>query len=612
MAAYQPTSGEGLGWKIPDFASTIMDARRAQLQEEHDRWQKLSNEGEQKRLQAESEQRIKHQTFEDQNTQAGNLGTVIEHVNTLSNAGLGLQAEEFAGAHGFHAPHNAQPAQPQASGQPAQPQESQAPGHGGQFYDPAAMGKFAQDVVNTPGQTNLAQSGQPEPGSPPIYQPNPAPSGDAALGPKPDLHRWEVPGSAPEGGNPLIMGPNDIATAMRAQWADSDPATRPSEHELNALIAQHQHEAETAIASAKDWRTRQMEAEVLGAPVAPTPAPQAPAVAQAQTTDYNPQVQGSRQMAPPAQPQIQTFTGPNGQTFRIDPMEARRAQEEQNKYRAAQFLAHVGGVPSMAAAAPEYAALIASGEGVKAGDVFGMQKAEMVAKAKAAEDAAKAEERLRSMPSVEDKLLMARNRDRAIMFGKGGEGAPTQRAEKQAEDVGGEILKTYGEDIGAKGIAVAQQKLHKQIDNAKKGNPVDMTNLVDAMIRTNTGRAAIKAQYDLYVQHSGGAFDQFDKWLETAKTGGLGEGITKNLLGASQNSLAELYDMGAEGQRKFHKQYDTDARTKTPAVKHKVEALGNNIFGSMATPQDVEAIQWAKAHSNDPRADVILKAHGLK
>jgi hypothetical protein len=94
-----------------------------------------------------------------------------------------------------------------------------------------------------------------------------------------------------------------------------------------------------------------------------------------------------------------TYSG-GGQSFTVDPMEARRAQQEANQRRADLLRQAFSSVPEMQQYIGPASAMVQAGEDIKPSDVFGMAKTDAAARAKAAEDAARQQENLRTHPDV--------------------------------------------------------------------------------------------------------------------------------------------------------------------------------------------------------------------
>jgi hypothetical protein len=152
-------------------------------------------------------------------------------------------------------------------------------------------------------------------------------------------------------------------------------------------------------------------------------------------------------------------------------------------------------------------------------------------------------------------------------------------------------------------------------------NPVEWTNAIDSMIRTNTGRAAIKAQYDLYTSHAHGQVDTFDTWVEKLKSGLPSPEQRKNLLAALRSSNSELRREAHDTWENFRK-YDQDpAVARNRYVREGYQRMERDVFGKLpgyqqsgqATPAinpllRAGAIEAARKRMNDPKETPESKA----
>jgi hypothetical protein len=271
-----------------------------------------------------------------------------------------------------------------------------------------------------------------------------------------------------------------------------------------------------------------------------------------------------------------TYTGPGGFSFTVDPRERELAQLSQNERLAARFKAAFQAEPGMAPYAGEFAARAELGE--PSGNIFADLRARQQADAKAREKAAG--EQPHSAARFEQEKELARIRAAAAANMQG-----ARLNQTEAHDIGEELKAALVPVTDKKeGIAARQRHLGESINQvqAQPHNPVAWTNFIDGMIRTNTGRAAIKAQYDLYTQHAGGAAERFENWFESLKSGNPGEGIRNNLLGAGQAALGELAREGGEEKSKI-RAYETDPRVvNNPVARAKVKAMEHTAFGNLA------------------------------
>jgi hypothetical protein len=138
---------------------------------------------------------------------------------------------------------------------------------------------------------------------------------------------------------------------------------------------------------------------------------------------------------------------------------------------------------------------------------------------------------------------------------------------------------------GKGGLRESQEHLQASLNKLQQNpnNPVEWTNAIDAAIRTNTGRAAIKQQFDLYTSHAGGKFDSLESWVQQAVDGNFGPTVKANLLGSMRSTLSQLQREGQEAERNFRENYESDARiANNPTARAAYEAAHKNSFGTMA------------------------------
>lgn len=107
----------------------------------------------------------------------------------------------------------------------------------------------------------------------------------------------------------------------------------------------------------------------------------------------------------------------------------------------------------------------------------------------------------------------------------------------------------------------------KQVDEALKavdynpGNPVVWTNMIDGMIRSNTGRAAILSQYKLYTGKAANSFDiALSALNQAAGDGTLGDKVKANLKAAAEASRTEYQGAIGKLENNVRGTYEKDAR----------------------------------------------------
>lgn len=240
-------------------------------------------------------------------------------------------------------------------------------------------------------------------------------------------------------------------------------------------------------------------------------------------------------------------------------------------------------------------------------------------------------------------------RDQRKAAGGGGKSAKTKMAEHrmqladereeraEAAPVIKEIDESLKEFRAKGGVKESLEHSERSLSAVEKSpdNPTNWVNLVDAMIRSNTGRSAILSQYKLYTGHAAGSIDEAAQLFHKLADGGLSDTQKTNLLGAAKTSNSELRGAAKDVYDNFRR-YDEDPRVAANQTLHgHYVATERNMFGTLpgyqkpakapeaapaavkpaakAAPskaEDSEALKWAKAHLSDPRAKKIIEANG--
>lgn len=259
-------------------------------------------------------------------------------------------------------------------------------------------------------------------------------------------------------------------------------------------------------------------------------------------------------MVSPPTPKIAAYRGPNGQTMQFDPGEARRAEQERNQYRAMQYKAAMQGTP-LAETAGEFSGLLAAGEDIKPSDVVGLQKAEMTAKAKTAEEAAKEQAKLteehRSKADVETQSRWQHERNLAIMAGQGGGGGmPNPKVYNAWES-----HKQHAKTDGLYKQVVQTNSMLDRIDSelSNQNNPLSQAMAIHSAAALSTsmgasgGRVTVQASRD--IKDAYGALESFENKVYRAAHGGANmpsivakaQGAMQNLRGVNQAQGATLF-----------------------------------------------------------------------
>lgn len=135
------------------------------------------------------------------------------------------------------------------------------------------------------------------------------------------------------------------------------------------------------------------------------------------------------------------------------------------------------------------------------------------------------------------------------------------------------------------GVAAHQRELGGKLKaiNESPNNPANWVALIDSAIKTNTGKAAIMSQYNLYMGHAAGANDNVDQILAKFQTGLPSKQQQAAILGAAKQGYNELRSIGAEANKNYHAAVEGNpAIESNPAAKAMVRMHERNVFGSLA------------------------------
>lgn len=304
-----------------------------------------------------------------------------------------------------------------------------------------------------------------------------------------------------------------------------------------------------------------------------------------------------------AHPRV-TLGYPGGQQVTVNPQEAELHKTEEARTMAAQLLdsASKEADPVVAATMRRQASMIAA-------QLPGADKG-AVNNAATASTAETGRADLQGKKLVVDERIQG-NHDKArvtaaALRGHGGGGitmgADDDRVVKELRGNTGDVSRKGGlqEQLDHQESTLSALRSHPE-------NNTNWTNAVDAMIRSNTGRAAIIAQYKMYTGKAAGAEDavaQFKEWLST---GALSPEQKKSLYGAMLDSRDETatvfnrdYDVANE--------YTTDPRvTSNPAVKLGVERTLHSTFRGgkrkPSTDTTVPGLPDVKLPGREPKPD---------
>lgn len=167
---------------------------------------------------------------------------------------------------------------------------------------------------------------------------------------------------------------------------------------------------------------------------------------------------------------------------------------------------------------------------------------------------------------------------------QGGYLTPAQQ-NTQAIQVVGELDKAYKYVTDPKvGIAAKQREIGGILDRVKKdpNNPTNWVALVDNAIKTNTGKAAIMSQYNLYMGHAAGASDTPEQVLEHFRTNKPSPAQQAAILSGAQQAQGELAQQGKEANDNYHAAVDSSPIIQNnPAAKAAVAMHERNTFGTL-------------------------------
>lgn len=155
------------------------------------------------------------------------------------------------------------------------------------------------------------------------------------------------------------------------------------------------------------------------------------------------------------------------------------------------------------------------------------------------------------------------------------------------------------------GILHRQQEIGAAIDKAERDgkNSLNWVGLFDSMIRTNTGKAAIMSQYQLYTGHAAGSVDLAAQGLAKIMSGAPSAKQRASVLGAAKDSQAELDREGAEAERNFRESAFSDPRyASNPSLQKAVNLIHKATFGRLrGYGQEAPAAPAAKIPFDIPK-----------
>lgn len=164
---------------------------------------------------------------------------------------------------------------------------------------------------------------------------------------------------------------------------------------------------------------------------------------------------------------------------------------------------------------------------------------------------------------------------------------PAQQQQEAQNYIGqlrnSEVVKSVTEP--KTGIAAQQRTINEAINayKADPKNPLNQVGLMDAVIKNNTGRAAVIQQYKLYAGHAAGEKDTPEQLLAKFGNGGMSEAQQKNLVNTATGIRTNLQKAGAEANRVYHETVDRDlAVTNNPFLKRALPAHERLTFGTLS------------------------------
>ncbi len=120
-------------------------------------------------------------------------------------------------------------------------------------------------------------------------------------------------------------------------------------------------------------------------------------------------------------------------------------------------------------------------------------------------------------------------------------------------------------------------KLKAVSDNPN--NPENTVALVDSMIKSNTGKAAIMSQYNLYTGHAAGANDRPEQILEQFRSGGMSKKQRDTIVQSAQQAYNQMTAEAGEANKQFHEAVAANPNLNNPLAQGLVSQQERAIFG---------------------------------
>jgi hypothetical protein len=166
---------------------------------------------------------------------------------------------------------------------------------------------------------------------------------------------------------------------------------------------------------------------------------------------------------------------------------------------------------------------------------------------------------------LRDPRLVSSSPKEVLLAIKASDGAQSSEG-KVAGDVDKEMAARLKEINDPKnGLGTKYKQVTEALDAVKSnpGNPTVWTNMIDGMIRANTGRAAIMSQYKLYTGKAANSEGEAMSWLnQKLGDGTLGDDVKRNLLNAAKASQTEYQGAIGKVENNFRETFEHDKRVE--------------------------------------------------
>lgn len=204
----------------------------------------------------------------------------------------------------------------------------------------------------------------------------------------------------------------------------------------------------------------------------------------------------------------------------------------------------------------------------------------------------------------------------------------------------------FAKASGLEALTKSHEEAERAMESLNTGNPAGMAHALEKFVSVSRGGMATNAALNLFQKHLSGLGGTVEGAIENLRSGSLGPEQVKNLhaaLAQVQHSIKEQVEIKRQAFVRdyvaspayaelkgnaedaydrlfspfgYQTQYDPNAKVIALGTGQRAAASGRPSGApatehAAATPKDKAAIEWAQAHSGDPRAAKILKLHGM-